>query len=152
MECLHNANGDIRSYAGLGFFCGSTEVRGQCHIGHAEEWIFFRFQRFMGPYIDTGTGYFAALQGICQGIDIYYRTPGSIDDAYAIFHLFDFFFADHPPCFIGQWGVKSNVVRFLEKRIQIHQFNTQLLAPFQGNIGIIADGSHVECLKPFGYV
>ena len=27
---------------------------------------------------------FAALQGICQGIDIYYRTPGSIDDAYAI--------------------------------------------------------------------
>ena len=48
--------------------------------------------------------------------------------------------------------MERNIIRFAEKRIKIYQVYSQLLASFQRNVRVIANGLHVERLQTFCYI
>lgn len=152
MESLRYTDGNISGNACLRFFCGCAKVRGESDIGQTEERVFFRLQRFVRPYVNTGSGDFSILQCLGERFDIDDCTAGCIDDADAVFHLCNGFFINHTACLICKRCVEGDVVRFTEKCIQIGQFHAELLASFQRDIRIIADGLHVESLQTFSHI
>ena len=151
-EGLGHADGYVCGYAGLGFLGGCAQVRGEGYIGHAKEWIVLRGQRFMGPHVDAGAGYLAGFESGGQGFDVYHRAAGCIDDADAVFHFFDFLGSDHTAGLIGERCVEGDVVGLAKKSFQVYQFHAQLFAALQGDVGVVADGLHVEGLQTFCHI
>lgn len=70
MESLRYTDGNISGNACLRFFCGCAKVRGESDIGQTEERVFFRLQRFVRPYVNTGSGDFSILQCLGERFDI----------------------------------------------------------------------------------
>ena len=128
MERLCDADGDISGDAGLRFLRGRAEVRGECDIRHAEEWIIFRLQRFIRPYVDASPGHFAGFQCGSERFDVDDGAAGRIDKADTVFHFCEFFLADHAARLIRERGMQGDVVGFFEKGIQIDEFDTELFA------------------------
>ena len=62
------------------------------------------------------------------------------------------FRADHAFCLLGERCMERNIIGFAEKRIKIYQVYSQLLASFQRNVRVIANGLHVERLQTFCYI
>lgn len=92
----------------------------------------------------------AALQRFCQCVNIKDCTARYIDDTDTIFHLGNFFCADHAPCFFRKRRMHGNIVRCLEERIEIDEFYAKLLRPFFRNIRIVANRLHFHSLHTFG--
>ena len=61
MEGVSNAAGYISGDTCLCFSCGGTQMGGERYVFHPQERIVFRFERFICPHIDAGTGNFSGF-------------------------------------------------------------------------------------------
>ena len=128
VERLRDADSDVSGDTGLRFLRGRTEVRGERDIRHAKEWIFFRLQRFIRPYVDAGSGHFAGFQCVGECFDIDDGAAGRIDKADTVFHFSEFFFSDHAARLIRERGMQGDVVGLFEKGVQIDKLDAELFA------------------------
>ena len=150
VESSHDAFGDVDGHADLRFHSRCAQMGRNDDVVQAFKGIDILSQRFFREDVDSRASYVAAPQGVCQGVDIQHSAARYVDHPHAVFHLGDFFRADHARRLLRQRRVHRNVVGRAQERIQVDRFDAELLKAVFGNVRVVADGLHFHGLHALG--